>query len=62
MSLTNIRADAVGNNVAVIDAIKATVAALADDTPFALWPVRIETRFVRSEAPRTSSLSGYDAS
>lgn len=58
MSLSNIVADAVGNNAAVIDEIRRTVAALPDDTPFVLWPVRIETRFVQREVPRPGGVSG----
>jgi hypothetical protein len=58
MSLSNIVADAVGNNAAVIEEIRRTVAALVDDTPFVLWPVRIETRFVQREAPRPGGVSG----
>ncbi len=58
MTLSNIVADAVGANAAAIDEIRRTVAALNDDTPFVLWPVRIETRFVQREVPRPGGLSG----
>lgn len=58
MSLSNIVADAVGQNAAAIDEIRRAVAMLADDTPFVLWPVRIETRFVQREVPRRGGVSG----
>ncbi len=58
MTLTNIRADAIGDNAALVDEIRRTVGALADDTPFVLWPVRVETRFVSREVPRPDGISG----
>ncbi|MCA1577967.1 MAG: hypothetical protein LC794_11480 [Acidobacteria bacterium] len=60
MTLTNIRADQRGNNVPLIDEIRNAVGALSDGTPFLLWPIRIETRFIQREVPRAPGPTAAD--